>query len=297
MYDLIIIGSGPAGMTAAIYAARANLNVAIIEKSAPGGQMINTNVIENYPGRKGSGVDIALEMLNQVEELNVEMIYDEVKEIRVHSNFFEIQTENVLEAKTVLVASGMKPRRLNIYNEDKFMGRGISFCAICDGSFYKDEEVVVIGGGNSALEESLYLANICKKVTIVQRSVLRAMEKIQEEVYKEKNIEVLTNTIPISFEGDSSLKGLRVKDEETERVINAKGAFIYIGHDPVSSFVPDSVKNEKGFINVNDHMETVIPGLFAAGDIINKEIRQVVTATNDGAIAAIYISRYLKERR
>ena len=289
-YDIIIIGAGPGGLTAAIYAKRANLSCAIIEKGAPGGQIINSYSVENYPGiGQISGVDLAMQMYNQVVSLEVPFIFEEVKEIKDH--FVVVTNDGEYEASSVIIATGQSPKRLHLENEEKMLGRGISFCAICDGSFYKNKDVIVVGGGNSAIEESLYLSSICKNVYVLVRNQLRADELIVKELKEKENVKIMLNTKPLEYLFDDSFLGIKTNNGE----ILASGCFLYVGNVPNTSFVPEEIKDEYGYIITDLHMETKIKGLYAVGDCREKELRQIVTATSDGAIAASTIKKTLGE--
>lgn len=289
-YDIIIIGAGPGGLTAAIYAKRANLSCAIIEKGAPGGQIINSYSVENYPGiGQISGVDLAMQMYNQVVSLEVPFIFEEVKEIKDH--FVVLTNDGEYEASSVIIATGQSPKRLHLENEEKMLGRGISFCAICDGSFYKNKDVIVVGGGNSAIEESLYLSSICKNVYVLVRNQLRADELIAKELKEKENVKIMLNTKPLEYLFDDSFLGIKTNNGE----ILASGCFLYVGNVPNTSFVPEEIKDEYGYIITDLHMETKIKGLYAVGDCRKKELRQIVTATSDGAIAASTIKKTLGE--
>ncbi len=300
IYDMLIIGSGPAGMTSAIYGLRANLKVALFEKSAPGGAMINTAKIENYPGYKSiDGVSLSMNMYQQVIDLGVDYYSREIEKIEKGDDKFKVFSDGeIFYSKTVIIATGTKNKKLSVENEEKFSGRGISWCAICDGNFFKNKIVAVVGGGNSALEEGMYLSGLAKKVYIIhRRDEFRASKRIVEEAMKKENIEFVYNTIVTGFSGSDKLEGLILKKltSGNETILNVDGCFEYIGQEPNSNFVKGlNITNEKGYIMVDNNFETKIKGLFAAGDIINKEFRQIATAVNDGAIAALSASRYCK---
>ena len=301
-YDLVIIGSGPAGMTAAIYGARADLKVLMLDKLAPGGQIINTNEIQNYTGVGTiNGAELAMNMFSHTQELNVEFDYGTVCKIEeagdIKKVYIEEDADRVIEAKTVLIATGTTPRRLNLDKEDNFIGNGISFCAICDGAFYRDKDVVVIGGGNSAVEESIYLAGMVKSLSIVTLFDLTADPIACDKLRAMDNVKVYTYQDILEFTGDSQLTGIKFKSTETgeETTLTCDGIFEYIGLSPVTDFVKDlGVLNQYGYVEVNDRMETKIPGIYGAGDCIVKNLRQVITACADGAIAAQEASKYVK---
>lgn len=302
-YDLVIIGSGPAGMTAAIYGARANMKVLMLDKLAPGGNIINTNEIQNYTGVGTiNGAELAMNMFTHTQELNVEFDYGTVCKIEAEGEIKKIHIEEdadrVIEAKTVIIATGTTPRRLHVENEDRFIGNGIGFCAICDGAYYRDKDVIVIGGGNSAVEESIYLADIVKNLTVVTMFDLTADPIACDKLRAMDNVKVYPYQDILGFIGESSLEGLHFKSTQTgeETTLKCDGVFEYIGLLPVTDFVKDlGILNDYGYIEVNDRMETKIPGVYAAGDCIVKNLRQVITACADGAIAAQEASHYIKK--
>ena len=300
MFDILIIGSGPSGMTSAIYGARMNLKVLVIEKGAPGGAMVNTFNIENYPGFASiSGATLSMNMFNQMTELGVEFVSDEVEKIEKTRDYFTVKTTySTYLSKTVILATGTKNRKLEVKGEEEFIGRGISFCAICDGSFYKNKDVMVVGGGNAAIEEALYLSNIAKKVYLVhRRSEFRADNLSVSKLKEKENVEfILSHTIK-EFSGDKKLEKvllLNLKDN-SEKWMDINGVFIYIGQLPNSDLVKDlGITNESGYVIVDSNFETKVKGLFASGDVIEKGVRQIATAINDGAISALSASRYIK---
>ncbi len=301
MKDVIIIGAGPGGMTAAIYTKRANLETAIIEKAAPGGYMVNTFEIENYPGfGKVSGYELSEKMFNHVQELGVEYLYGDVTKITDKREKKEVHTADgkVHEAKAVIIATGTLPRKTGAKNEEKFISRGISFCAVCDGAFFKGKEVIVLGGGNSALDEAIYLTSMGIKVTVVNLlDSLQADKGTVEKAEKNENIEFLLGHEVTEFKGDTSLKAVELRDVKTKETHTKEvaGVFVFIGQIPNTSFLEDlPILTPQGHIKVNERMETDILGIFAIGDVIDKELRQIVTATADGAIASQSVSRYLE---
>lgn len=301
--DLIIIGAGPSGVSAAIYAKRANLDFIIFEKFAIGGQVINAFEIENYPGfNKIFGSDLAIKFMDNLVNLNVNIKYEEVVLLEKNEDIFCIKTslDNAYYAKNVILALGSNPRKLNILNEDQFTGRGISYCAMCDGNFYKDKEILVYGGGNSAVSEALFLTNIVKKLTIVSRSSLRADKSLVEELSSKHNVSILENKLIDSLVvEDDVIKGVNLKDKFNNelKTINVEGIFVYIGAIPSTGFLNNlDILNKEGYIEVNKHFETKINNLYAIGDVINKDLRQIVTATNDGAFAIHYLLENLKNK-
>lgn len=291
-FDCVIIGSGVAGMTAAIYLRRANLNVALIERDAPGGQMNKISNIENYPGfRSIDGPTLSLNMYKQVMDLGVNYRYGNVIDIKDLGEYKVVKTDvEEIKCKAVIIASGRAPRRLGLENEEKLIGHGISFCALCDGFFYKDKTVAVIGGGNSAIEEAIYLANICKEVIIVhRRNQLSADQKAQEELKKHNNIKILYNSVveTLIIESDE-LKAIKVKTDGQEHEIDVDGMFLYIGNVPDLSFLSNlGINIENNHIVVDENMRTNIKNIYACGDVIKKEIYQITTAVAEGTVAAI----------
>lgn len=291
MKDLAIIGAGPGGVTAAIYSKRSAMDFDIYEKFCIGGNVVSAFEIENYPGvGKIMGADLAMNFMNELTELNVEVQYDEVIKIQKLDDRFLLETLSGKkeEYKKVLLALGTKPRKLNLENEDKFLGKGVSFCATCDGAFYKNKTVLVVGGGNSALTETLYLSNIVKKAYVITRHELKGDKKEIEKIKSLSNIEVIEFKSINKLLGDKNLTGVELIDTNTKELstLLVDGVFVYIGQLPPTDFVKDlGVTNERGFIEVNDHFETKVNGLFAIGDCINKTVRQIVTATGDAATA------------
>lgn len=301
MYDVVVIGAGPAGITAGIYAKRANLNVVIIEKNAPGGQMINTGEIENYPGyAKIGGADLSMEMFNHSLSLNLEYIFGEVKEIKDGHIKEVILNNQVLKTKSIIIATGAVPRRLGIENEDMLAGRGISWCAICDGPFYKGKDVIIAGGGNSAVEEGTYLSTLANSVIFVQNlAEFTADKKAVEILLKRDNVKVFYNSVVKRFlvNEDSTFKGaeILINDKEVKTLL-ADGAFIFIGLEPATKLFEDlGILDKYKYIITNELMETNKEGIYAIGDVRKKQIRQIVTATNDGAIAVQNLLNYLKK--
>jgi thioredoxin reductase (NADPH) len=300
MYDVLIIGSGPAGITAGIYAKRANLKVAMFEKNVPGGQLVNYSEIENYTGfMKLAGHELAMSMLNHAEDIGVEIIYDEVTKIELDGNIKKVITPNeTYDAKAVIIATGNVPRRLGVENEDELAMNGISWCAICDGPIYKDRKVVVIGGGNSAVEEAAYLTTLASHVTVVQNlDFLTADPKAQDVLKKATNVDFHYGSVVKKFlKDDKGLTGvIIINNDGVETTIEADGAFEYVGMIPVTDMVKHlGITTDYGYIETNERLETKVPGIFAAGDVINKQIRQVVTATGDGAVATQNVLKYLE---
>lgn len=300
-YDVIIVGAGPAGLTAAIYAKRAGLNILLVEGSAPGGKLVKTFEIDNWPGESRiSGVDLALKMYNHTNDLQVASDYFNVVKIEVEGTHRIVVAEDGRRfiAKAVILATGTIENKMEIPNEERLTGRGVSFCAVCDGAFYVDKTVVVIGGGNSALEEAVYLTQFAKKVTIViRRDVFRGDQKAQEHALANPKIEVIKLHVPVEVLGEDRVTGIKLRHVQTaeETVLETDGIFPYIGATPSTGSVAHlDVCDSNGYLVVNDKMETKVPGVYGAGDVNAKILRQVVTAVNDGAIAAQSAFHYIK---
>ncbi|WP_291329494.1 FAD-dependent oxidoreductase [Desulfovibrio sp. UCD-KL4C] len=301
-YDVIIVGSGPAGMTAAIYAIRANMKTLILDKLAPGGQMINTNEIENYTGSGViNGAELSMQMFEHTQQLGVEFDYKTILKVEDKGATKVIHCEEdnaVFEAAAVILATGTVPRSLEVPGEESFTGNGISWCAICDGAQFRGKDVVVIGGGNSAVEESIYLAGIVNQLTIVTMFDLTADPKACDKLRNMDNVTIYPYQDVLEFTGEEKLTGVRfksTKEDGTERHVNCDGVFEYIGLKPTSKpFADLGILDKFGCIIVDDEMRTSVNGIFGAGDITNKKLRQIVTACSDGAIAANTAAKYVE---
>ena len=301
-YDVVILGAGPAGMSAAVYASRAGLKTAMLEKGAPGGKLVKTNEISNYPGFVTSGgPELALKMFEHSTSFGAEYLYGDVTKLNDLGEIKEIELMDgsTVTAKAVIIATGRDEKLLNVPGEQRYTGQGVSYCAVCDGAFFKDEEVAVIGGGNSALEEAMYLTQFAKKVYIViRRDVFRADEIVQQQLAENDKIEVIRKHVPVEVTGENGkVCGIVLKNVETEEkmTLNVKAVFPYIGQDPGTSFVAHlDILDTQRYILTDEHMATKVPGIYAAGDVVAKTLRQVVTATSDGAIAAQSVFHYLK---
>lgn len=302
IYDIVIVGAGPAGMTAAIYAVRANMKVLLLDRLSPGGQMVNTNEIENYTGAgKLSGADLAIKMFEHTQELGVEFDYKTVIDISNSGPLKTITCEEddaVYQARAVILATGTVPRRLGVPGEEEWAANGISWCAICDGAQYRDKEVVVIGGGNSAVEESIYLAGICTKLTIVTMFDLTADPKACDQLRKMPNVTIYPYQEVLEFTGTDRITGVRfksTKEDATERYVTCDGVFEYIGFSASSeAFAKLGIVDRTGCIEADSRMRTSVPGIFGAGDITVKHLRQIVTACSDGAVAANSAAAYVE---
>lgn len=301
MYDTIIIGAGPAGMTAALYAARSNLKVALIEGGLPGGQMNNTSDIENYPGYANiSGPELAEKMFEPLENLGVEHLYGLVENIEDHGDVKKVITDDEeFETCTVIVATGSKHRLLGVPGEEELNSRGVSYCAVCDGAFFRDQDLLVVGGGDSAVEEAIFLTQFAKTVTIVhRRDELRAQKVLQDRAFANEKINFIWDSVVKEIKGENRVESVVIENVKTNQVTEHAfgGVFIYVGLDPVSDFTKDlQIQDESGWIVTDDHMKTRVAGVFAVGDVRQKDLRQVTTAVGDGAIAGQEAYKYITE--
>lgn len=289
MYDLIIIGAGPAGLTAALYALRANKKVLIFESKSYGGQIINAFKIENYPGLPNiSGFDYATALYNQVNELGAEIKYESV--INIGEDKTVITPKDSYQSKAIIIATGTQNRRLGLEKELDYIGKGISYCATCDGNFYKEKVVAVVGGGNTALTDAIYLSNIASKVYIIHRKdTFNGEDKYLSELKNIDNVEFILNSNVIKLNGQSFIESIDIKDNNDKiSKLKISGLFIAIGQVPKSNIFCDLIEmDELGYIKSKDGIHTNIAGIYVAGDVRTKKLRQLVTATSDGAIAAI----------
>lgn len=293
MNDIIIIGAGPAGMTSAIYAKRAGYNPLVFEKNTYGGQIINSSEVANYPGiKKIDGYTFATKIYEQLKELEIEIKHEEVINIKKNDKTINVITnKNEYECKSVIIATGLTKRKLNIENEEKLIGKGISYCATCDGAFFKENDVAVVGGGNTALEDAIFLSNYCKHVYLINRTENFKAEKSLLDSFKQKNnTEIITSANIKKLVGKEKLEKIEL---DNGKILNISGLFIAIGQIPNCNF--DIVEKENGFIKSNEECTTNIPGIFVAGDIRNKSVRQIVTSVSDGAVAAINAVKYIEK--
>lgn len=298
--QVVIIGSGPAGITAAIYLKRAQIDLILLDSGAPGGKINQTAEIENYPGIKSIfGPDLAYQLFEQLQFNEIAVEYGLVSKVIYLNPGFKVETdEEVIISDFVIVATGTKERRLDIPGEEKYLGRGVSFCAVCDGALYKGKTVAVVGGGNSAFQEALFLASLARQVYLIhRRQGFRADEKLIQKAKATKNIEFVLDAVPVEIIGEQVLTGIVIENTLTKEknTIKTDAVFPFIGLDPSSQFLEElGVLTSRGFIKVEANMATKVPGLYGAGDIVDKGLRQIVTATNDGAIAAMDIVHQLK---
>lgn len=300
-YNVIIVGGGPAGYTAAVYALRAGLSCAIMEKLSPGGQMATTSNIENYPGFSAvSGWELTEKMRDQAIALGAVEIFGEVSEADLASSPKTVTADgNKISGDTVILATGAKPRKTGVDREDALLGRGISYCATCDGMFFRGKTVCVAGGGNTAFEDALYLANLCEKVYIIhRRDTFRASASYIKRAEEKENIQFITDSAVSALLSEKSLTGVEIKNLKTGEIttVAANGLFVAIGRVPDTEAFKGSVAmDEAGYIIAGEDTKTSIPGVFAAGDVRTKPLRQIVTACADGAVAAKYAEEYLGE--
>lgn len=299
MYDIIIIGGGPAGLTAAIYAARANKKVLVLEATICGGQIVNSSKIENYPVAPGiTGPEFGRILQKQAEDLGAEIEFERALKIAEKDGHKIVSTEDdEYETRAVILASGTEPRRLELENEEKLIGHGVSYCATCDGNFFKGKTVAVNGGGNSALHEAIYLSGLAKKVYLIhRRDEFRGGIDLVEKAKARKNIEIVLNATIESLHGDNKLEGITIKQGSTEKTIKVDGLFVSIGREPkAKNLMPELDLDDGGFIEAGESCTTNVDGIFVAGDVRSKDVRQLVTATGDGAIAATAALHYLEK--
>ncbi|WP_062050131.1 thioredoxin-disulfide reductase [Bacillus sp. JCM 19034] len=301
VYDVVIAGAGPAGMTAAVYTSRANLSTIMLERGMPGGQMANTEDVENYPGFDHIlGPDLSTKMFEHAKKFGAEYGYGDVKEIIDEGDFKIVKAgSKEYKARAVIVATGAEYKKMGIPGEKEFSGRGVSYCAVCDGAFFKGKELVVVGGGDSAVEEAVYLTRFASKVTVIhRRDELRAQKILQQRAFDNEKVEFIWNHVVKEIHGEEGkVNRITIEDTKTseQRDFKTDGVFIYIGMLPLNDSVKNlGITNEEGYIVTNEEMETKVPGIFAAGDIREKSLRQIVTATGDGSVAAQNVQHYIE---
>lgn len=300
-YDVVVIGAGPGGLTAALYAARANLSVLIIDRGIYGGQMNNTGDIDNYPGfEKITGAELSEKMYQATMKFGPKFVYGEVEDIKLDGLNRIVKTSDAeYVTRALVIATGAEHKHLKVPGEEAFQGRGVSYCAICDATFFRDEEVTVIGGGDSAIEEGLFLTQLAKKVTIVhRRDKLRANPLLQKKAFSNKKISFVWNAVTKEIEGnDKKVTGITYEDKTTGEVkhLSTAGVFIYVGIEPqTKAFVNLGITDEKGWIITDEVMKTSVPGIFALGDVRKKELRQIATAVGEGSTAGQGAYNYLQ---
>ena len=303
VYDVVIIGAGPGGMTAALYASRANLKTLMIEKGMPGGEILNTAEVENYPGFSLiTGPELAQHIYDGAMRFDAEHIYGDVERIEQVGNFHHVYASNkVFITKTVIIATGSHHRHLNVEGESRLAGRGVSYCAVCDGFFFRDKHVVVVGGGDSAVEEGNYLTQFAQKVTIIhRRDALRAQKVLQDRAFANPKINFIWDTVVEAIQGEEAVSSVTLRNVKTNEVteFEAEGVFVYVGLVPNSQVAEGlNITDEEGWVITDHAMATSIPGIFAVGDVRQKHLRQIVIATSDGAIAGHSAYQYIEEHK
>ena len=304
VYDIIIVGSGPAGLAAAIYAKRACLNTLVLEKNfMSGGQVLNTYDVDNYPGLPGiGGFDLGMKLREHADGLGAEFVTVEVQKVRKEEDIYIVETDQgEFETKTVIIATGAHHRKLNIPGEDTLAGRGVSYCATCDGAFFRNKVTAVVGGGDVAVEDAIFLARICEKVYVIhRRDELRAAKSLQEKLFSLPNVEMVWNSVVHRIEGENSVSSIITEDiqKKEEKMLAVDGIFIAVGIEPNSTEFKGLVEMDGGgYIVAGEEGHTSVPGIFAAGDVRTKALRQIVTAAADGANAVFSAEKYLIEKR
>lgn len=303
IYDTIIIGGGPAGLSAGLYAARSRMDTLIIERAKYGGQATTTDELENYPGsiEECTGTTLSKRMKKQAEDFGTKFTKDEIVEVNLEGDIKVVKgKKETYEAKTIIIATGANPKLSGFKNETELRGKGISYCATCDADFFTDLDVAVIGGGDSAITEAIYLTKFAEKVTVIhRRDALRAAKSLQEKAFANPKIDFIWNSTIEEAVGDEILEKLILKNKLTGETSELKvdGCFVFVGYDPISSLFEGKLNMEKGYIITDEDMQTSVAGVFAAGDVRKKSLRQVITAAADGAIAATIAERYLEEHK
>lgn len=303
IYDVIIIGAGPAGMTAAVYTSRANLTTLMLERGMPGGQMASTEEVENYPGYDHIlGPDLSTKMFEHAKKFGAEYAYGDVTEIIDGEEYKTIKSGGkAYKTRTIIISTGAEYKKMGVPGEQELTGRGVSYCAVCDGAFFKDKELIVVGGGDSAVEEGMYLTRFASKVTVVhRRDQLRAQKILQDRAFANEKMSFIWNKTVKQVNGNTEdkVESLTVVDTQdgSETELKTDGIFVYVGMLPLTKpFASLGILNENGYIETNENMETTVPGIYAAGDVREKMLRQIVTATGDGSIAAQAAQGYVEE--
>ncbi|MDF2887840.1 MAG: thioredoxin reductase [Lacrimispora sp.] len=299
IYDVVIIGSGPAGLTAAVYGKRAELKMVVIEKEvASGGQILNTYEVDNYPGLPGiNGFDLGMKFRDHAEKLGADFVTDEVLRIETADGEFTVVCqEQSYVTKSVIIATGALYRKLSVVGEKELTGMGVSYCATCDGAFFRNKVAAVVGGGDVAIEDAIFLSRMCKKVYLIhRRDELRGAKTLQTQLFNQENVEIIWDTVVEEIEGGDQVEALTIKNSKTEETskLSVDGVFIAVGINPQSEAFDNLVEMDHGYIKASEDCETNIPGVFAAGDVRTKQLRQVSTAVSDGANAITSVERYL----
>lgn len=303
VYDVAIIGGGPAGLTAALYAARAGLSTVVFERGVTGGQMATTDQVDNYPGFPEGigGAELAMKMEEQARRFGAEILVFEVEGLNPEGPIKTVRAgDQTVKARTVILATGASPRKLGVPGEERLRGRGVSYCATCDGAFFRGQELVVVGGGDAAVEEAIFLTRYATKVTIVhRRDRFRAAKVIQDKAMANPKISVVWDTVVEEIVGDRAVEKVVTRNVKTGKIgsIPCRGVFIFTGLTPATEFLPLTVKRDgEGYVVTDHRLQTSVPGVFAAGDIRSKDLRQVSTAVGDGALAAMMAEKYLETR-
>lgn len=303
IYDVIVIGAGPGGMTAALYASRSDLATLILERGVPGGQLINTAEIENYSGFQSiKGPELATKMYEGATAFGAEYSFGDVQEIIDGPEYKQIVTaDKIYKTRTVIIATGAEHRKLGVPGEDELRGRGVSYCAVCDGAFFRNRPLVVVGGGDSAVEEGTYLTQFASDVTIIhRRDELRAQKILQDRAFANEKVNFIWNSVAEEIQGEHKVESVRIRNVVTNEIseVRADGAFIYVGLIPnTDSFRSLGITDEEGWIITDEYMETAIPGIFAIGDVRQTVLRQVATAVGDGSIAGDQIYKYIEAHK
>jgi thioredoxin reductase (NADPH) len=302
-YDIIIVGGGPGGLTAGLYGARANRRTILLEKYMPGGQIANTEEVEDYPGFElVTGAELSMKMTEHAKKFGLEIVSDEVTEVYTEGDYRLAATASgdIYKGRAVILSTGGSPNKLNVPGEKEFSGKGVSYCAICDGAFFKDEIIAVVGGGDAAVEEGIFLTKFGKKVIIIhRRDELRAQKIIQERAFKNSKIEFIWDTVVESINGSDKVESLTLKNVKTgdKSNLDVGAIFIFIGFVPNSDLTREPLKKDSGgYILTNDRMETSIPGIYACGDVRSQLVRQITNAVGDGTTAAVAAEKYIEEK-
>lgn len=302
VYDVIIIGGGVAGFSAGLYASRAKMNAVLIEKLGPGGQIATTSIVENYPGiPEISGYELSVRLEEQAKKYGLNVVMDEVVKVSLKGEIKKVYLSSGKELRSysVIIATGANYRKLGVPGEDKFLGKGVSFCATCDGFFFKDKDIVIVGGGNSALDEGLFLTRFVKSITLIhRRDTLRAEKLLQERAFSNPKFRFVWNSVVEEILGNEKVEGVKVRNVVTGdvQILETEGVFVFIGMVPNTSLFDEVEKNDAGYIKVNLYdMSTNIPGVFAAGDCVDKFLRQAITAAGEGATAAVAAEKFVEE--
>jgi len=303
VYDVVIVGGGPAGLTAGLYTARGKLRSLLLEKGLTGGLVTTTEWVENYPGFEEGimGAELAQKMERQAARFGLEIVHDSVTNISINGKIKEVSLESgkKIEAKSIIITTGAHPRNLKVQGEDEFRGKGVSYCATCDGAFFKGERIAVVGGGDSAVQESIFLTKFAEKVYVIhRRDKLRAEKILQERAFANPKIEFIWDSVVEQIAGDTGVTAVHVRNVKNDKksTIDVQGVFIYIGYNPNTEFMAGLANlDADNYLVTDENMATSAPGVFAAGDVRSKPLKQITTAVGDGAIAAVSVEKYVEE--